>query len=125
VSGGAGLIGYVTLAAGHIEREHLTKSSQRNRPPHVPVILLGQLAVDRRFQGEGHAAQILAYTLRTCLVLSRDIGCFGVITHPVDDAIRAFYARYGFAELPGDPRRAMIVRIADLEANGFGRLGPE
>ena len=113
------IIGYVTLAAGQIEREYLPKSARRNRPEAIPVILLGQLAVDNRFQGRGFARQLLFYALKTCLMLSKEIGCFGVITHPLDDEVRAFYARFGFVDLPGDPRRAMIVRIADLEASGF------
>jgi hypothetical protein len=37
-----------------------------------------------------------------------------LITHPVDDAVRGFYARWGFQDLTFDPRRAMIVRIEDL-----------
>ncbi len=118
-AGAGAVVGYVTLAAGQIEREHLPKPARRNRPEAIPVILLGQLAVDRRFQGQGFAKQLLFYALKTCLVLSRDIGCFGVITHPLDDAVRAFYGRFGFVDLPGDPRRAMIVRIVDLEASGF------
>lgn len=51
--------------------------------------------------------------------LSREIGCFGILTHPLDDGVRTFYRKFGFEDLPGDPRRAMIVRIADLKANGF------
>ena len=113
------IVGYVTLATGQIEREFLPKAAQRNRPPAIPVILLGQLAVDKRFQGQGFARQLLFHALKTCLALSREIGCFGVITHPLDDEVRAFYGRFGFVDLPGDPRRAMIVRIADLEASGF------
>ncbi|HEY8064871.1 MAG TPA: hypothetical protein VIF40_09075 [Methylosinus sp.] len=35
-------------------------------------------------------------------------------THPIDDNARSFYARWGFCELPYDPRRAMIIRMADL-----------
>jgi hypothetical protein len=42
------------------------------------------------------------------------IGSMGVITHPLDDKVRAFCAKWGFVDLPFDPRRAMIVRIADL-----------
>lgn len=69
------MVGYVTLAAGQIEREFLPKRVRRDRPAALPVLLLGQLVV---------------------------------------------YARFGFTELPGDPRRAMIVRIADLAQSGFG-----
>ncbi len=46
---------------------------------------------------------------------SREIGCFGVLTHPLDDDVR----RFGFEDLPGDPNGAMIVRMIDLEQNGF------
>lgn len=113
------LAGYVTLATAQIEREFLPKKARRDRPSSIPVVLLGQLAVDRRFQGQGLARQLLYYTMTTSLVLSRSVGCFGVIAHPLDDAARAFYARFGFVELSGDPRRAMIVRIVDLERSGF------
>lgn len=113
------MVGYVTLSAGQIEREFLPKKSRRDRPAALPVVLLGQLAVDRRFQGQGLARPLLFYALKTAVAFSQEVGCFGVITHPLDDALRAFYAKFGFADLPGDPRRAMIVRIADLEAGGF------
>lgn len=114
------IVGYVTLMAGQIEREYLPKAARRNRPQAIPVILLGQLAVDRQFQKRGFARQFLFYALKTCFALSMDIGCFGVITHPLDEDVRAFYHRFGFVDLPGDPRRAMIVRMKDLERSGFG-----
>lgn len=114
------IVGYVTLAAGQIEREYLPKTARHNRPEAIPVILLAQLAVDRQFQGRGFARQLLFYALKTCFALSKAIGCFGVITHPLDEDVRGFYRRYGFVDLPGDPRRAMIVRMADLELSGFG-----
>lgn len=121
IDGESGRIaGYVTLAAGQIEREYLPKAARRNRPEAIPIILIGQLAVDRQFQKRGFARQLLIYALKTCFALSKDIGCFGVITHPLDEEVRSFYRRFGFVDLPGDPRRAMIVRMKDLEASGFG-----
>ena len=51
---------------------------------------------------------------------SRDIGSLGVITHPLDEQVRAFYARWGFEDLPVDPQRAMIVRMVDLQKSGLG-----
>jgi GNAT superfamily N-acetyltransferase len=117
---GTGLIaGYVTLSAGQIEREFLAKARQRNKPDPVPVTLLGQLAVDRAYQEQGHARSLLFFALTTALRASRDVGSFGVITHPIDDHIRGFYARWGFEVLPFDPRQAMIVRMVDLEKSGL------
>jgi hypothetical protein len=43
--------------------------------------------------------------LGTALVASETIGSLGVITHPLDDGVRGFYARWGFQDLLFDPRR--------------------
>ena len=64
---------------------------------------------------------MLLFALRTALRASHDIGSFGVITHPIDDSVRAFYAKWGFQALPFDPHRAMIVRMVDLEKSGIHR----
>jgi hypothetical protein len=60
------------------------------------------------------------YALATAVRLSGHVGCFCVLTHPLDDDVRALYAAFGFQDLPFDPARSMAVRIADLVRNGFG-----
>jgi GNAT superfamily N-acetyltransferase len=111
------IAGYVTLSAAQIERGFLPRPWQRNRPDPVPATLLGQLAIDQDFQGQGHAASLLLFALRTALHASEVIGSMGVMTHPLDDGVRTFYARWGFQDLPFDPRRAMFVRMADLRTS--------
>jgi GNAT superfamily N-acetyltransferase len=113
------IVGYVTLSAGQIERAALPKSQQRNKPDPVPATLLGQLAIHREHQGQGYARSLLLFALRAALRASRDVGSFGVFTHPLDESARGFYARWGFQDLPFDPRRAMIVRMVDLEQSGL------
>lgn len=115
------IAGYVTLSAAQIEREFLPRPQRRNKPDPVPATLLGQLAVHKDHQGRGHARALLLFALRTALRASREIGSFGIITHPIDDQIRSFYSRCGFQDLPFDPRRAMIVRMVDLEKSGIGQ----
>ena len=39
----------------------------------------------------------------------------GVLTHPLDDAVRGLYACWGFKPLPFDPKQAMFVHMVDLE----------
>ncbi len=114
------IVGYVTLSAGQIERAALPKPQQRNKPDPVPATLLGQLAVHKSHQGKGYARSLLHFALRAALRASHDIGSFGVFTHPLDDFARGFYTRWGFQDLPFDPRRAMIVRMVDLERSGLG-----
>lgn len=114
------IVGYVTLSAAQIERAALPKPQRRDKPDPVPATLLGQLAIHKNRQGRAYARSLLFFALRTALRASRDVGSFGVITHPLDDAARGFYARGGFQDLPYDARGAMIVRMIDLERSGFG-----
>ena len=113
------IIGYVTLSAAQIERAFLPKAHQRNKPDPVPATLLGQIAIHRTYQGQGHARSLLWFALTTALRASREIGSFGVLTHPIDEQIRGFYQRWGFEDLRFDPKRSMIVRMIDLEKSGF------
>jgi len=116
------IIGYVGLSAGHIERAYLPKSAQRNRPDPVPIFLLGQLAIDLEFQGRGYSKSLLLFALTTALRSSQDIGSFGVLTHPLDEEVRAFYRKFGFEDVPFDPAQSMIVRMVDLIASGMGKI---
>ena len=47
------VVGFYSLAASAVERRRLPSRVGRNMPEPVPVILLGQLAVDTRYQGRG------------------------------------------------------------------------
>jgi GNAT superfamily N-acetyltransferase len=85
----------------------------------VPATLLGQLAIHKPFQGQGHARSLLLFALTAALRASREVGSFGVLTHPIDEQVRQFYRRWGFDDVPFDPRRSMIVRVVDLEKRGF------
>jgi len=120
-AGSGMIVGFVTLSAAQIERAVLPRAQQRNQPDPVPATLLGQLAVDKDHHGKGYAVELLHFALRTALNAAEIVGSACVITHPLDDRLRSFYARWGFQDLPFDPRRAMIVRMVDLRgAFGIG-----
>jgi GNAT superfamily N-acetyltransferase len=118
-AGTGSIAGYVTLSAAQIEREFLAKAHQRNKPDPVPATLLGQLAIHRTYQGQGHARSLLLFALTAALRASCDVGSFGVLTHPIDEQVRQFYRRWGFEDVPFDPKRSMIVRMVDLEKSGL------
>jgi GNAT superfamily N-acetyltransferase len=114
------IVGYVTLSAAQIERAYLPKPQQRNRPDPLPATLLGQLAVDKNYQGQRHAVSLILFALKTALRAADFVGSVGVITHPLDEGVRQFYAKWGFQDLPFDPRRAMMVRMVDLRKTFAG-----
>ena len=80
---------------------------------------MGQLAVDKTLQGQGHARSLMLFALKSALAATNIVGAIGVITHPLDGAVRRLYANWGFQELPFDPRCAMMVRMMDLRRS-FG-----
>ncbi|WP_022951493.1 GNAT family N-acetyltransferase [Leucothrix mucor] len=113
------IAGYITLAAGEIHRAFLPKGKQRNMPDPVPVILLAQLAVDTTYQGAGISKSLLAAAFSYAVKASNIIGGFALLTHPLDEDIRAFYSHWGFQLLDADPRGSMYIRICDLKASGI------
>ena len=115
----AAVAGFVSLSAAQIERGFWPKAAQRNQPDPLPAILIGRLATDVRFRGRGIGRSLVLFALATSLRLSKDLGCFCVLTHPIDDRVCDFYRAFGFQDLPFDPGRAMAVRIADMERSGF------
>lgn len=82
-------------------------------------VLLGQLAVDHRYQGGGYARSLMFFALTTAVRFSKQVGCFCVLTHPLDDGVRAFYRSFGFEDLPFDSALSMAVRIVDLPKNSL------
>src|ERR1035438_6310111 len=51
--------GYYALAAGAVAHTEATSRVRRNMPDPAPVILIGRLAIDSRFQGRGIGADLL------------------------------------------------------------------
>src|SRR5438105_5045803 len=99
-AGQARVAGYYTLAAGSIALDCLPIAERKKLPKHpVPTIHLGRLAVDVAFRGRGLGVTLLLHALRAALQLSEKLGAFAVEVWAIDDAARAFYAKYGFIAL--------------------------
>lgn len=110
--------GYYALATGSVERARLPRAKLRaGLPGHVPVVLPARLAVDASAQGKGLGHSLLVDALRRAAGATRDIAAFAAIVHAIDEAAAAFYAKYGFVDLPGasDKARAMFLPLRALE----------
>ncbi|CAN5493785.1 hypothetical protein BH10PSE12_BH10PSE12_07550 [soil metagenome] len=113
------VIGYVSLSLAEIKRtpQPSEPALPDDRPTALPAALLGRLAVNRRYQNIGHARSLMRFALASAVRVSRNIGCFCMLTHPLDDHVRAFFRTFGFEDIPGDPVGGMAIRIVDLEHN--------
>ena len=85
---------------------------RRNAPSEVPVILLGVLGVDSRYQGSGLGRMLLRDASARAVAVAGDIGAKGLVVDPVDEEAAAFYARNGFEWVPGLDRMFVQLKMA-------------
>lgn len=92
------IAGYYTLSSLSVELpEDVSKGLPRY--PEYPATLLGRLAVDEAYQGQGLGKRLLLDALGRSLAGSRAVASYAVITDAKDERAEAFYARYGFSPL--------------------------
>ena len=95
--------GYYTLSNNSIPSKFVPNQIQKKLPrsyESIPTTLLGRLAIDNRFQGQGIGKLILIDALKRSYEISKTIGSFAVIVDPIDQDAENFYEKYGFIKLP-------------------------
>lgn len=103
------VVAYHCIATGAIARDEAAPPSMRkNMPAHLPVMLIGRLAVDKRHQGRGLGAGLLKDALQRILRAATEVGARAVLVHAIDDEAAAFYKRYGFKPFPPDARTLFL-----------------
>jgi GNAT superfamily N-acetyltransferase len=112
---GGSIGGYYTLSSTAVRLHDLPEELARRLPryPLVPAILIGRLAIDRRYHGQGWGSFLLLDALHRCA--ASEIAAFAVIVDAIDDDARAFYLHHSFLPLPDSPDR-MFRRMADIAA---------
>jgi GNAT superfamily N-acetyltransferase len=114
------VVAYYCIAAGQVERSTLPRRIRQHNPNPVPVFVLGRLAVDVSFQGRGLGIGLVRHCFRQCLAGAMAVGTRGLVVHPLDDRVAAFYQGLGLAPLPGGGGAMMIAigTIADAVSDG-------
>ncbi|HUP03596.1 MAG TPA: GNAT family N-acetyltransferase [Bryobacteraceae bacterium] len=99
---------YYTLSAASIPMTDLPPDESKRLPryPAIPAVRIGRLAVDRRFQGRGLGAAMLADA--TARVIQSDIAAVVLIVDAKNDAAIAFYQRHEFRLITGSPRTLFL-----------------
>ena len=95
--------GYYTLSNNSIPLSSFSEQIQNKLPKSyksIPTTLLGRLAIDKKYQGNGIGKILLIDALKRSYGISNEIGSFGIIVDPIDDDAKSFYQKYDFIELP-------------------------
>lgn len=102
--------GYYTLSATSLAPTDLPADLARRLPRYLdlPAVLLGRLAVDSRYRGQGFGKLLLFDGLQRAYVHSDEVAAMAVVVDAIDDAARSFYERYGFERFLDDPGRLFL-----------------
>ena len=108
VCDGARVVGFYALAAGSVEHAKTPKPLTRNMPKPLPAIILGRLAVDTGYQGQGIGAGLLQDAIYRALNAANAIGERILLCHAIDEAARKFYLKYSFIQSPVEELTVML-----------------
>lgn len=97
------VIGYHTLLMMHVGREEIPGAGPRIKRP-IPVILLGQLGVDRAFQGQGFGELLLMDAQARVHEISKRTGVRAMMLDARNEAIARWYQGHDFVRFPGSLR---------------------
>lgn len=108
---GKKVIGYYSLSAGSVEAKIASIRAAKGMPKNgkVPVILLGQLAVDKEEQGKNVGSALLKDAILRTLKSSENVGVRAMLVHAIDDAARQFYLKYDFEDCPAHDLSLMLL----------------
>lgn len=110
-----GIAGYYTLSATSILAADFPGSFLRRLPryPSLPGILLGRLAVDSRYQGQGLGRRLLVDALRRAREVTSEIGALVVVVDALHEAAAQFYQGFGFERFEDTPLH-LFLPISDI-----------
>ena len=110
LAAGSTVLGYYTLSAYTIEPGELPEDVARKFPsyPKLPATLIGRLAVDRRYQGQGLGEVLLMDALRLALSNTATVGSIAVVVEAENEKAQSFYLSYGFISFPNQPGKLFL-----------------
>ncbi|MBA3395372.1 MAG: GNAT family N-acetyltransferase [Deltaproteobacteria bacterium] len=111
------VVGYYGLAPTAVVPSSLPRSIRTGQPPDpVPCLLLGQLATDLAWVGQGIGSGLLKHALARCVDGARLVGGRALLVNAVDVEAGEWWRRRGF--LPSKDDRLVLFRsIADIAAS--------
>jgi ribosomal protein S18 acetylase RimI-like enzyme len=104
----ATVIGYYSLTAHSVSRENLPPDAVLGNYNDIPFLLLGRLAVDKRFQGRGYGDVLIYHACKTTKETAEKVGILGMIVDAKNDKAASFYEGFGFKKIQGNKNRLVL-----------------
>ena len=122
--------GYHSINLGMMNVDQL-KRRPRGTPDHgeIPVLFLGQVAVDQRQRGRGFGSILMHHVFQKACVIADAAGCHAIILDVISDGgeadsacRKAWYESFGFATFASNPAR-MFLAMKQVRAAVQGSSG--
>jgi len=111
------VVGYYGLAPTAVVPSVLPRSIRTGQPPDpVPCLLLGQLATDTGWTGQGIGTGLVKHALQRCVLASSLIGGRALMVNAVDEEAALFWERRGFLRSKDD-HLVLLRSIPDIAAS--------
>ncbi len=88
---------------------------RRNMPDPIPVALLGHLAIDKAWEGQGIGRALFRDAALRVSHAAETIGIRGIAVHAISEEARKFYIALGFTECRGEAM-TLVVTLQDVRA---------
>lgn len=90
------VVAYASVAMTGIDRSAAPETLAKGTPDPVPALLLGRLAVDRRYANLAIGTALAAHVLATALELNEKAACRAVVVTALNASARSWWQRLGF-----------------------------
>ena len=115
ICAGRQVVGYYALAAGAAAHANAPGRVRRNMPNPVPVMVIGRLAIDLRFQGRGIGSALLRDAVLRTAQAAGIAGIRAILVHAISERAKRFYEKSGFRASPVEPMTLMIT-VSEAES---------
>lgn len=102
------VIGYYALASGSIANQLAPNKIKRNMPEPIPVMVLGRLAVDQRYQGKRLGDALLRDAILRILQAADIAGIKAILVHAISEEAKKFYLDRSFIVSPSEPMTLVL-----------------
>jgi GNAT superfamily N-acetyltransferase len=112
---GVRAIAYYALASGAVAVSAATGRVRRNAPDPIPLVVLGRLAIDERYQRRGLGRALFRDAALRVVNAADTIGIRGILVHTLSAEAKACYLALGFEPSPLEPMTLMVT-LTDVRA---------
>ncbi len=102
------ILGYYSLSAHSVLRDNLPKEIKVGGCGDIPFLLLGRLAVDKKYQGQGYGDVLIFHAFKITMEIAEKVGILGIIVDAKNEDIISFYEGFGFKRLKVTETRLVL-----------------